>query len=96
MKTNKPRFKQRLMRSENEEIVEESGISLKERFTAKEKRELKVEKKPIVLLIIAWNKSTQIIGVLISTLGFISLIQPDLRRCLVEMFWQFFMEIKMI
>lgn len=92
METNKVKFKARLMRGNAQEILGDEGRSLKQRYGEEKKEELKVERKSVSIIKMAWNMLLTITGICFASIGLFSIIDPTLRSCLVSVLRQFFVE----
>ena len=93
MQTRNTKFQPRLMQQETQEAWEENGESLKERFGAKEKQEVKVERKPVGMATSLWNGFTRIVLVAFAVVGAFSLANPLLREYLYALLSQFWRSI---
>lgn len=86
------KFNPQLVRGNAMKELEENDTSLKERYAAEEKVELKIEAKPVQLARKAWNGLLTAAGAFFALLGLVTLVNPMLRARLLAVFVQFFTE----
>lgn len=86
------KFHPQLMRGNAIKELEENNVSLKERYEAEEKLELKIEAKPVRLVKKIWNGLLIVTSSFFSFLGLVTLIYPLLRSRLIAVIMQFFVE----
>lgn len=86
------KFTQRLMQREADEELEQTEKSLRECFETKQKEEVKVERRPIQILIIGLDAVKNIICILLTVLGAWTLLHPELRHAFVVLVRTFLME----
>lgn len=90
------KFNPQLMRGYAIKELEENNTSLKERYGAEEKVELKIESKSVRLARKAWNNLLTVTGFFFAFLGLVTLIHPLLRSRFITVILQFFMEARLL
>lgn len=86
------KFNPQLMRGNAMKELEENNKSLKVRYEAEEKVELKIEPKFVRLVRKVWNCFLTVTGAGFALLGLVTLIHPLLRARLITVIMQFFVE----
>lgn len=86
------KFTPRLMRQEANDELEWTRESLRDRFEEEQKEEVKVERRPVKIVITGLLYLKNTVWLLLILLGLITLLHPELRHAFIILIRTFLME----
>lgn len=72
--------------------LQNNGISLRERYEKRQEEEVVVERKPMITLLTIFNIIRMFICCILAMVGIITVLSPELREILINLFQAFLME----
>lgn len=86
------KFTPRLMRQEANEELERTRESLRDRFEVEHKEEVKVERRPVQIVITGLLYLKNVVWLLLILFGIVTLLHPELRHAFMILIRTFLME----